>query len=235
LVLRIFLYLCWRPRCTLRLCRAQPSGGAEQIDELTAALETRKEELAHPHSDNRRLTDRAEQAEQGLTGAAERLREAGTAATETRAVREELTAERQRFAGERDRLRAQADQARQAKAQADTTAVAAVATAETALQLTRADLQQARRQLATAQAATGLAVPDLADLADELEAGVSGVLLPEAAITAVTRHPDGTVVLYHQGGQIPLGATTSDPQALAAALLAVAADRPPTPAAQPPQ
>ncbi|MGV9386922.1 hypothetical protein ACWDRB_64845 [Nonomuraea sp. NPDC003707] len=214
----------------LRRLRADLAQAAARIDELTVALEARKEELAHAHGENRRLTDRADQADQRLAVATERLQETTAAATEaraeTRAVRGELTAERRRFDDERERLRGQAEQARRAQAEADTAAAAAVAALQTRLQVTTEDLQATRGQLATAQTASGLVLPEPIDLSRDLGDGVWGVVLPESGIESVTRHPDGAVVLYHQNTQIRLGEPAHAPaqaRALAAALLALRA------------
>ncbi|MCA2230185.1 hypothetical protein [Nonomuraea aurantiaca] len=215
----------------IRSLREHLAQAAARIDELTAILDTRKEELTHAHGENSRLTDRADQAEQRLTTTTERLQEAGTAAAEaraeTRTVRAELAAERDRFEEERERLRAQAEQARQDQAEANTAATRAMATVETRLQVAHEDLQQVRGQLAAAQAATGLALPPLIDVDGE-----AGVLLADGgAIESVTRTPDGVIWLHLRGFGTPIpladpGRSPAQAQDLGAALLATAAYAP---------
>ncbi|SDM61770.1 hypothetical protein [Nonomuraea jiangxiensis] len=144
-------------------------------------------------------------------------------------LREEARQERHRPEAERDAMRQERDQERQARTKAETTAATQVTAAETRLQVTRKNLQQARHQLVAAQAATGLALPELIDLSRDLGDGVRGVALPGAGIEVVARHPDGTVVLYHQNTRMGLGDPEHAPahgRALAAAILAVSPARP---------
>ncbi|HEX4811145.1 MAG TPA: hypothetical protein VFV66_00120, partial [Nonomuraea sp.] len=66
-------------------------------------------------------------------------------------------------------------------------------------------------------------------LGGELGTGVRGVALPGAGIDAVTRRPDGTVALHHQGHEILLGTpehAAAHGRALAAAILAASSERP---------
>ncbi|MBB5778975.1 hypothetical protein [Nonomuraea jabiensis] len=51
-------------------------------------------------------------------------------------------------------------------------------------------VRAARGQLAVAQAATGLVLPEPIDVSHDLGDGVRGVVLPESGIESVARHPD---------------------------------------------
>ncbi|QFY10320.1 hypothetical protein GBF35_30130 [Nonomuraea phyllanthi] len=84
-------------------------------------------------------------------------------------------------------------------------------------------VRELRDRPAAAQTASGLVLPELADLNGDIGDGVRGVILPEAGI-ALARQPDGAVVPHHQGRRIRLGDPAHAPahgRALAAGLLAV--------------
>uniref|UniRef100_UPI003F4947DD hypothetical protein n=1 Tax=Nonomuraea sp. CA-252377 TaxID=3240003 RepID=UPI003F4947DD len=174
--------------------------------------------------DSRQAAARAETA----TGRAE------TARAEATEARLALVAAQGEAAAARLQERAE-EELRQARTEHDiqreraATAEQRARAAEAELERATAQAQELRDRLATAQAAAGLVLPALTDLSPALGAGVRGVTLPEAGIEAVTRRPDGTVALHHQGHEIRLSGPQHTPahgRALAAAILAASSERP---------
>ncbi|RSM99535.1 hypothetical protein DMB42_42300 [Nonomuraea sp. WAC 01424] len=207
---------------TLRTELGEAAGRAES----TAAM------LAEREGELRLLTDRLNAAERRRDELVTELATARTALEEATGrlenLREEAAQERRRLESVREQMREERDQERRARTEAETTAAKHVTAAETRLEVTREELQQTRHRLAAAQAATRLALPEPIDLSADFGDGVSGVVLPDVGIEAVTRGLDGAIVLHHQDVRIPLGDPEHAPahgRALAAALLALSSER----------
>ncbi|MEV4019735.1 hypothetical protein AB0J35_55550 [Nonomuraea angiospora] len=197
----------------LRALGGDLSRATDLAEQRAAALAERDHQLHQARADIRHLTERLEQNSAHLATARQQLDQATTSAeqarAETRAARNQLVDQQRRSEEERDRLQDQRDQARLGQA-----------TAETRLEMAERELRILRHQLAAAQAATGLVVPPLADIA-----GQPGVLLPGGAFHTVTLQ-DGVVMLHRDDSVIPLGDAPQSPaqaRALSAALQAVTA------------
>ncbi|MFI7114859.1 hypothetical protein ACIBK9_51715 [Nonomuraea sp. NPDC050227] len=183
---------------------AERQSAEKQAGLLTTELATLKTQLAA--------------CERELAGATTALSElAGKVETaEGRAEEERQTAAQARV--ETAAVREQADRLRELLR--DESGRASAAALEAAVTATR---------LETAQAAASLTLPEPIDLSSDLGDGVSGVVLPDAAIQTVTREPDGTIVLHHHDTRIRLGDPQHAPargRALAAALLALSSEHP---------